>query len=88
MGLVRRGMMGTVNRPAMYRVGGLALGVLCGLQIGLYRMRSLYQQIDPNNTIRAELETLFKAARGSGPCPVSAAETEEKKNQYGDDLNP
>jgi hypothetical protein len=86
-------MMGTINRPVLYRLGGLALGALGGLQVGLWRMRSLYRQVDPQGTIRAEMEVLFKAARGLGPCPItgppekgqSEARSEEK-NKYGDEL--
>lgn len=55
--------MGTVNRPGFFKFGGLVLGVGCGLQFSLWRMRSIYQKVDPDGSTRLELENLFKVTR-------------------------
>lgn len=60
----------TGSRPGVYKFAGFLVGGFCGAQIGMLRMRRLYQQHDPTGRLRTELEVLFKASRGQGPLPA------------------
>ena len=55
--------MGGVTRTGLYKFGGVALGAMCGLQYGLWRMQSLYRRVDPDGTLRKELEGLYRQNR-------------------------
>lgn len=39
------------------------LGALGALQIGLFRMRSMYNKVDPHGQVQAELRQLFQISR-------------------------
>lgn len=71
------------------------------MQIGMWRMRRLYQQVDPREALRHELGALFKAARAKPPPALIAepaptveldstgktTESEQPKtNKYGDPI--
>lgn len=81
--IVRRNANANIRRPWLFKLGGLVLGGLIGLQIGLFRMRTKYGEIDADGSLRARLDALFQAARGKGPLPVDEQEqTEFTSDQF------
>lgn len=87
MSIVRRGYA-TNGRPGLYKLAGFLIGGFCGAQVGLYRMRSLYQRQDPTGKLRNELEMLFRASRGEGPLPPDPADnTTDNSNNSNNNSN-
>lgn len=74
---IRKQYVKNLTRPGLFKLGGLFFGSLSGIQVGFWRLRNKYRQVDVDGTLQAELQDLFKNRQS---CPISKEETDKQKD--------
>ena len=62
---MRRNLVANIKRPFLFKISALALGALGAIQVGMWRIRRMYREIDPEGKAQTELKELFKVAKSS-----------------------